>query len=42
MKIKHILIGVAGLLSLAGLAQCTHYTWQEVRLSPEEKQDYEF
>lgn len=42
MKIKNILIVTAGLLSLAGLVQCTHYAWKEVRLSPEEKQDYEF
>lgn len=42
MKIKNILIGIAGLLSLSGLVQCTHYTWKEIRLSPEEKQDYEF
>ncbi len=42
MKIKSVLIVTAGLLSLAGLVQCTHYAWKEVRLSPEEKQDYEF
>lgn len=42
MKIKNILIVTAGLFSLAGLVQCTHYAWKEIRLSPEEKQDYEF